>query len=295
MKKDKNSHEIDLNKYKDLNGLSIDKMNFGLWLSENRKKITRLIIIILIAVSAFFFFYSSYNYIVYFLTPDKTGTSNAPVSAPHNEVADLTIGTPQIFKNGASYDLISKVSNPNSKFVAHFQYCFSNGSEDVNCGSNFLMPSEEKYVLALGQKIASSSVNISFKISNVSWQRIDAHNIPDWTSYANDRLNFNLENIKLSLDSEEASGDQDGLDTLEFTMTNRTAFSYYEVPLNIIFYRDSEIVGADKTVLQNFLAGETRNIRLAWPSGLSGVTRTEIRPELDLLNDSIYQKYQGAQ
>jgi hypothetical protein len=295
MKKDKNNHEIDLDKYKDSNGLSLEKMNFGLWFSESRKKITKVIIVILIAISIFFFLYSSYNFVIYFSTNPDDNAIVSSVSSPRNLVSDLVAGVPRIFKNGDSYDLISTLSNPNSKFVAHFKYCFANEAGDINCGASFIFPGEEKYLSALGQKISVGSAAVSLRLSEISWQRVNNHKIPDWNSFAGEHLNFNLENIKLNLDSDSSSGGKTGLDSLEFTITNRTAFSYYEVPLNIVFYRDSEIIGANKTIMENFLTGASRTIRLSWLSSLSGVTRTDIRPELNLLDDSIYLKYQGVQ
>ena len=47
MAENKNGPEIDLNKYKDSEGLSIQKMNFGLWLAENREHISKTFIIFL--------------------------------------------------------------------------------------------------------------------------------------------------------------------------------------------------------------------------------------------------------
>jgi hypothetical protein len=45
MKKDKNYNEIDLKNYKDSSGVSLREMNFGLWISENRRRFIKLTII----------------------------------------------------------------------------------------------------------------------------------------------------------------------------------------------------------------------------------------------------------
>ena len=295
MKKDKNNLEIDLNKYKDPSGLSLDKLNFGLWFSENRKKITKIIIICLICISAFFFLYSTYNYLIYFFSGSKIDEDTMIVSSPKNNVADLIIGTPYVLKSNDSYDIISTISNPNTKFFASFKYCFNNEAGEISCGSNFILPGEDKYISALGQKINNGVDTVSFKIKEISWQRIDTHKIIDWPSFSSEHLKFTIKNINLNLDSDDNLNLKKGLDSLEFTINNKSNFSYYEVPLDIVFYRDSEIVGANKTVVKNFLAGESRTINISWPAMLSGVNRTDIRPELNLLNDGIYLKYQGNQ
>jgi len=296
MKKNKNEHEIDLNKYEDLEGLSLKEMNFGLWFSENRAKITKLIIVVLILICAGFFIYSSYNYFVYFLNGSTkvNPDSNVTVSSPRNVVSDIVVSAPQIFKSGESYDLTVLIANANDKFTARFKYCFNINDNAVSCGSDFILPAEEKYILTLGQRIETAAPEVSFKITDIFWQRIDNHKIPDWAVFASNRLNFGLENINLTLAKDTGLAEKGGFDSLEFNIINRTAFGYYDVPLKIAFYRGSELVGVNSFIVKNFLAGEERTIRLNWLGNLSGVTRTEIRPELNLLDDNIYLNYQGA-
>lgn len=297
MAKDKNDQEIDLNKYKDLDGLSLKKMNFGLWLSESRGKIMKIIIILLIALSAFFFIYSSYNYFIYFLVGDNKESeiafSNSSVLSPRKVVSELIISEPKIFKSGETYDLVTLLKNPNDKFIGTFEYCFSGNEKIINCSGSFILPGEEKYVFSLGQKIDDAST-IVFKVNNMVWQRVDNRQIPNWSSFASNRLNFGLENINLALARESGLSEKLGFNSLEFTINNRTAFGYYEVPLSIALYSGSELVGFNSYVLKDFLAGETKNVRLSWLGGLENVSRTEIRPVLNILDDSIYLKYQGS-
>ncbi len=217
MAKDKNNQEVDLSKYKDLSGLSVEKMEFGLWLSENRSRIMKIIVFGLIAISVFFFVYSSYNYVVYFLTGsiqnDALALIKSNVASQRNVAADFVVSAPQILKSGEAYDLVVSVKNPNDKFYANFSYCFMNGGQNLVCGSNFIMPGEEKYISALGQKIDSAALALSFKIDTISWRRVDTHTIPDWGSFANSRLNFSLEGINLALANESGLSEQVGLDS----------------------------------------------------------------------------------
>jgi hypothetical protein len=299
MSKDKNSNDIDLNKYEDLNGLSVKKMNFGLWLSENRAKIMKIIVVILIVLSGFFFIYSGYNFVVYFLhnssNADDSNATKISVVSPRNVVSDIIYGKPYVFKSGETYDLVVDAKNPNDKFSVHFEYCFNINEKQIKCSQGFLMPLEEKYIMALGQKVSEDTSAISFVVTNPSWQRIDNHSIQDWPSYASQHVNVDLENISLVPAGESGLSEKDNFDSLEFTITNRSVYAYYEMPLNIAFYSGSELVGVNRYVLKNFLAGEKRSIRMSWLSSFSGASRTEIRPDLDLLDDSIYLKYQGAQ
>lgn len=294
MSKDKNSQEIDLSKYKDSNGLTLGKLNFGLWLSERRNQITKLVVFALIGLSAFFFIYSSYNYVIYYLDTSSnkgSGVTDLPiVTTPKNTVLDLVYSEPKIFENGETFDLVSTLKNPNEKFSAYFEYCFTISEIDTRCTQGFILPQEEKYLTLIGQKSTSTSLTANLSLNKLEWRRIDAHEIPDWNSFSTSRLNFSLENIILSA----ANPSSNDLNSLSFSITNRTPYSYYEVPLNINFYRGEEIVATNKHIVKIFLAGDKRDVRLSWTGSLSGITRTEIRPEIDLLNENVYLKYQGA-
>ncbi len=298
MSKDKNSDEIDLNKYKDLDGLSLKKMNFGLWLSEHRSRIMKSIIIFLIAISAISFAYSTYNYIVYYITSssaeEEAAAARTNLVSQRNIVTDLLIGVPIAFKSSEAYDLVAAIKNPNDKFSATFQYCFLNNETVISCTNGFILPSEEKYIFSLGQKVEAYSGNVKVELRDISWKRFDVRLIPDWKSFSSSHINFNFEGINLALANESGLSEKIGLDSLEFSVSNRSPYSYYQVPLNITFYNGTELIGVNRYIVENFLAGETRQVRLSWLGGLSSAARTEIRPELNLLDDSIYLKYQGS-
>ena len=293
MSKDENKPEINLNKYKDRDGLSLKRMNFGLWLSESRAKIMKSIVIFLIALSAFFFVYSTYNYLIYFLNGTEIDPVNVNILSPR-QVSDMIIGSPQVFRSGEGYDMIVDLNNPNDKYSGAYSFCFYTDETNIKCGSDFILPGEKKYATALGQKI-NTQVAVGFKITSINWQRFDNRKIPSWTTFSNERLNFRVENLKLVPAEKSGLSEKIGLDLLEFSIVNNTNFAYLEVPLIITFYNGQSLVGVNSYLLKNFISGETKSVRLSWPGDLGDVTRTEIRPSLNILDDSIYLNYQGAQ
>jgi len=294
MAKDKNNQEIDLKKYSSHNNLSLRKLHFGLWLSEKRQVIGRLVIIFLTIISVFFFSYSAYNYINYFLqTKNEKNYNLTTVSAPKNQVNDLIISNIQGLKINGYYDFIAYLKNPNDRFIAYFDYCFISNEIEITCSDNFILPGEEKYLTSLNQVVNNNTSLINLEIKNVSWRRIDNREIPNWNIFLKERVNFTIDNIKI-ITSNGTSPSKDGQNYLEFSITNQSAYAYYEAPLNIVFYKDSQVVGVNRYIVNKFLSGETRNIRLSWKSSLIGVTRTEITPEIDILNEDVYLKYQGT-
>jgi hypothetical protein len=288
--------DIDLKNYNGESQGSLKRMNFGLWIAEHRRRIIKTIIIFLIALSAFFFIYSSYNYIVYFISgdPNSQMINNNLSFAARQVTTDLEIAPLQVFDNDGHSDLVVKVSNPNEKFMANFNYCFTMKETGVSCSQTFILPGESKYVFALAQEISGSRSELSFNISNVFWRRIDAHQIPDWGEFANQRLDFAVSGLNFSSAAVSGLSDKVNLSTLDFSIKNQTAYGYYEVPLNIFLYSGSEIVAVNRYILQNFLAGETRMINISWPGSFRMVNRTEVVPDINIMDDNVYLKYQGT-
>lgn len=296
MAENKNNQEIDLNKYKDFDGLSIKKMNFGLWLAENRENITKFFTIFLIVLSAGFFIYSSYSFFRYFASAPQNSLFDQSVEliSPRNVVQEIEIGSPQVFVSNSKYDLAVNLNNPNSRFSAILDYCFSQNETNISCGQNFILPGEEKYILALGQNLNEGQSQIIFKITNIRWERIDMHTIPDWSIYSSTRLNLSFENIHFSPPSESGLSEKINLNALYFEVLNNSSFGYYELPLNILIFNGSELVAVNRYSLKNFLANEKRSVNLSWPGDFRNVTQIDIRPELNILEEAVFLKYQGA-
>lgn len=300
MSKKENSYiqdkDIDLKKYNDNSGVSLERMDFGLWLAEHRRRIIKIIIILLILLSAFFFIYSSYNYIVYFITGDPNSqlANNNLALTPRKVTDDLQIAPLQAFDNDGHSDLVVSIANPNDKFMATFFYCFKQADVDISCKSGFILPGEKKYITDLAQQFSGSRSELSFVVSDVFWRRIDAHQIPDWVDFYNKRLDFAISDISFASAATSGLSDKVNLNSFEFNVKNQTAYGYYEAPLNIYLYSGSELVAVNRHILLNFLPGETRSVKLSWPGRYGNVNRTEVVPDINIMDDNVYLKYQGT-
>ncbi|MHB8904038.1 MAG: hypothetical protein ACYC40_02970 [Patescibacteria group bacterium] len=294
MSKDKNyGEEIDLKKYQGENNVSLRNMNIGLWLSEKRTLFIRLLIIFLILLSAWFFIYSAYQYFTYFVgVPKEAPAADNNLVSPRNLITDLKIDPPQVFKNGDKYDLTVKISNANDKFSANFDACFNLGDQELGCTKSFILPSESKYIFVLGKDIKADLKTLTYSTKNIAWQRVDAHTIPSWSDFLANRLNFSFTDISFySINDNDYLGQSNG-NILEFNVQNLSAYGYYEAPLNIALFEGSQLVSVNTYVLQNLVSGEKRNIKINWPGNYSNV-RVEIIPDINILNDGVYLKYQG--
>jgi hypothetical protein len=288
--------DIDLKKYNNPTGVSLEEMNFGLWLSENRQRFLKILTVSLIVLTAGLFIYSSYSFIIYFMSSSGQSalTTNTMVTSPRNVASDLVIAPVQTFPGNSNSDLAVEISNPNDKFMASFQYCFQQNGQNLFCGKSYIMPSEQKYILDLGQVITSGQDNPSFIISNIFWQRINAHKIPDWNTYATTHLNFPVNDLSFSPAAASGLSNEEQLNSLSFSINNSTAYSYHEVPLNILFFKGSDLVGVNRYLLENFSSSDSRKIKIVWPGDLSNVSQTQIVPDVNIMDNSVFAPYSGT-
>jgi hypothetical protein len=294
MVKDENKKDANLNSYKDLGGLTLNEMNAGLWLSEHRKSMTRFITVFLIVISAFFFIYSTYGYIIYFMNGKIDNQVEGQAMSPRNIVTPMTIAPVEIFKSGDYYDLAVRIKNPNDNFSAEFKYCLTQDGVDISCSNEFILPSEDKFLITLAAKVNPASSSPVFVVRDIFWARTNRREIPDWPAYLLERVNFEITNVKFLGASKSGLSENIKLNSLEFTAINHTPFSYYEVPFNIFLYSGSKLVGVERNIASNIMAGESRQIKMSWSAELTNISRIEVIPDININNPSVYLKYQGS-
>jgi len=285
--------KIDIKKYSDPIGLSAKNLDLGLWLAGHKRIIIRTIIIILFAIAASFILYAAYGYFYYFsfgreqqMILDQSNFGVDLVNYRLQNIAKpLEVLTVKVLNNRNGYDFIAKVKNPNSKHYASLNYCFTfDGGE--KCATSFILPGEEKNIILFNQVITGVVNNVSFKTSDILWQKLNAGNIANWDVYKGERLSFATSDVV-------APTYDGGLDYLEFTLSNNSAYAYYEVPLNITVENNGEIVAVNRYTAQDVNSREQKSIRLYWP-GITTLGGTiNIVPELNIIDSSIYKPYRS--
>ncbi|MDD2680828.1 MAG: hypothetical protein PHE20_01850 [Patescibacteria group bacterium] len=299
--KDRVKKEANLNKYEDLEGMTLNKMKLGLWLSLNRKRIWRFTIIALMAVSALMLIYSTYHYAHYFLYGRQADkdllsevTSNQIDVSAYREATsptEMLIGNISTFSVQGKYDFLIPVSNPNLKHTGFFKYCLQDEADNnILCESNFILPGANKNIIIVGQKLSAKPQNLKLVVSDLFWQRLNAHNIPDWQAYQNEHLNLQISNLKYTAPE---NGSKSPFHTLSFTATNFSSYHLARLPLDILLYNGNSVSGVNIYNLDNFLSGEARDLSFSWLAAGERVSRVEIIPDANLLDAQIYLPYQG--
>ncbi|MBN2854119.1 hypothetical protein JXK06_01120 [Patescibacteria group bacterium] len=289
-KADKSADDFNPDDY--LDEQEFKRMGIGLWLSENRRNITKTIVVLLIFISAAFFVYSLYNLVVYFKAGNPAeGLTDNNLAQNTTKIEPLVFSEISVFANNTKNDLAISLTNNNPRFYANFDYCFKQGNIDLSCGNSFILPSSEKYILAFAVETENSNEDISFFVSKISWKRI-SREISDYQSFQDERLNFSIYDIDFKPAASKVSANID-LNNLEFSLENLSPYSYYEVPLNILLFNGNELKGINRHIINNFYSGETRQLNLSWSADLRDARRAFIVPELNIFDESIFLKYRG--
>lgn len=287
----KEKSKIDINKYQDPTGLSAKNLNFGLWFAINKHTIIKIIIITLSVIAACSVFYATYGYVYYFVFGSEQekilNQSNYETDLANyrlnNATANLQVLSVKVLNNRGSYDFVATVKNPNDKHYASLNYCFVLKAEK-KCSSTFILPGEEKIIILPQQKTVETVDSINFEANNINWQKLNARTIPNWDVYKKERLNFSVTNLKNS--SYGAN-----LDYLEFDIVNNSAYSYFEVPLNIVARSNNEIIAINRYIVTELKSNETKSIRLYWPNVSSYGDAIEVIPDANIIDTSIFMPY----
>jgi len=240
-------------------------------------------------LSAFAIRYGSEGGIV--LRMVALGQSDLHAYTTARAAEDLRVNPVKTFSIGDQrYDLYTTIVNPNSDWWAEVTFSFAYGDIQTDPLTSFVLPSQEKPLSELG---ISSSIPISdaqLQLSEVTWHRVDRHDIADYQTWSEDRLNIEIRDPAF-VKEDRLDGKTYGRTT--FTVLNQTAFSYYDVGLYIILKRGSSLVGVNRTTLSSLDSGEQTDVTVNWFGTLPSVTQVEVIPELNIFDLEVYKPLVG--
>ncbi len=297
--KDPFLNEKYLDRYKDPEGLTVRKMNIGLWFIYHREQINRLFfgfVFLCGTISWLFFFYAFGHYILIGRGESRIAQNEIiTMGLPdHNfflsQAAKELLFTPtQIIRgSGGNYDFITQIKNPNKRYIADFDYYFTDGHTKTKIKKGFIYPLEGKYFATIGQPLNGQFSGYHIQLENLSWRRTNAHLYGDWEKFKKSRLNVLVSDVKFLPGESTRLTENIKLSQLDFSVNNQSSFSYWEMPFLIFLLRGSDIMGVNRYVLENFQTGEKREVSMIWPGNFFQITDIRIIPDLDITDKAVY-------
>ncbi len=288
--------------YRDLEGVTLQKLNIGLWYIEHKKQLLYLLYGILITISVvtwpFFFYYFGEYFIQGRKNDEKMIKEMVNTNGvDHNFVLqigaqDLKYYNVKVLKQEkGKYDFVVKIKNPNKKYYAYFQYDFSINNKTIGPFNGFIYPQEEKYLVALKVELPTTPRQAKFVLEEVKWKRINPHNYRDWPNFYHSHFDFIVKDKKFTPAKISGLSEKIPINNIEFSITNNTAYNYWNVNLVILLLSRNKIVGVDKYNLYNFVSGENRYVQISWPGRIGYVDDIKIIPEVDIINKNVYMPF----
>ena len=181
-----------------------------------------------------------------------------------------------------TYDVAAQIQNPNEVLSsANVEYEFtlfdSLGGVARITGQTFILPQERTYIVESNIKTTREPSRVEFKILKADWQfRQEA------------RPSFTVERREYK----KVQGGNLEHGVVETSIINNSLFDFREVEVDFaVFDKDGNLIGANKILAENFLAGSRRMIKSIWPMVLNGeVSSIEVETRVNFFEPGVILK-----
>ena len=293
--------KTDISRYHDLEGLSVGKLEIGLWFVKNKELFKRIFIGLLILVSTItwvLFFYTYGHYIFIGMNQDKelANTLVKTGSIDHNIVMaqaaqSMIISSLEILNTDNNFDFYLTINNPNVTHYGSFSYYFLVKGEAIGHGTGFILPNEKKYLVSLNHSFDSRPQDVQFVINENNWARISRRDYANWDVFVDEHMQFLITEKVFTPAYETILSEKININKLAFDIKNQSVYNYQDVNLNILLFDKNRIIGVTNYALVDIMSGEKRGIDFSWPGNFSRVSKIEIIPEVDIIDKEIYLNF----
>ncbi len=296
--------KVDLRKYHDLDGMSVAKLDLGLWYVENKTKIVQLVYFFIFLLAIFSWSYFFYQAGIYVYKGIATNNSiiqsffsyNLPSYSYYtqNKAQDLQLyPVKSILGIGNKRDIVAQIKNPNQHYYAHFNYYFLNNNKKIGKNKGFILPNETKNLVSLGQDIPKTIGGMRLIIDDIVWTRVNPHYFGIWDKFQKNHLNFKFTNVSFTPSKNSSLTEKMPLNTLSFHLENNAGFNYWNLPLIISLYSYSDLVSIATYEANDLESKSNRLVNFTWPGNLPNITDIKIIPNLDITKDDIYKDFKA--
>jgi hypothetical protein len=294
---------VNIKKYKDPEGMTLEKMKFGFWVIRNKGYFYTLVVALLLIFSLsgwFIFLFVFGHYTIFGSRGDNLMIINLLNNTlpEHsfflNKAAkDLIFGESGYLKNNNdSYDFYAKITNTNKNHWTKFNYSFAAGNDISESRSDYILPGESKYILLLNQKgFKNINSKPQLKIEDLNWMRVNAHKYKEWRNYKNEYLNFEIKDKELVRAQNTNLSEKISLNELKFIAHNKSAYNYYNVDFIILLRSGDEIQGVNKYSAENLRSGSLRNFNFVWPGNFGRINDIYIEQQINVFDLDNFMRF----
>jgi hypothetical protein len=185
------------------------------------------------------------------------------------------------------FDMEVEALNPNEQWWADFNYHFSLSGEQTPIRNGYVLPGSKQIITELGYKpAAKGGRSASLIVENIRWHRVDPSVVgASYKDFAASRKNFEFQDIKY--DTGITLGTRKVGQT-SFMLVNNAAYGFWSVDLVVHLYRGGAPIAVNIINVTKILPNERRLIQTVWLDNLPDIAKTEIIPQMNLLDQKAY-------
>lgn len=181
-----------------------------------------------------------------------------------------------------TYDVAAEIRNPNevlsSARVEYEFFLFDNfGLVARKVGRTFILPQERTHIIEANLNTTREPSRVEFRVSNIDWQ-FKKQERPNLIVERRDYKVVDMEGKKQSL--------------VEASILNRSPFNFKEALVNfVVLDEQGNLLGTNKILVENLLAGSRQVIKSIWPQELIGEIATiSVEPRVNFFDPAVIIK-----
>jgi len=274
--------------------LSYWELKFGEWYLKHRVLIRKALVAILFLFSLVtlggsltywgYYYSSGYWTDKQITTQEIEQFQNYRNLQPLYEAKPVEVSNVNILKTASEkYNVVAQINNVNKRWWGKITYHFNFSGGETEKKEAMLLPGRENTRAIFGVENDNITQGAEFAIDDMEWKKVNPHNIPQVQNYMRARLNFPVNNFSFS------TGDDDTPPNVNFSVTNNTAYSYWDGRFLVEFYDGNSLVAVKDINLEKFRTGEERQVNLTFLENIN-ITRMELNPKINAFTQEAYME-----
>ncbi|PLX26745.1 hypothetical protein C0581_03930 [Candidatus Parcubacteria bacterium] len=183
------------------------------------------------------------------------------------------------------YDFLLEVQNSNERWIAEVHYMFTYGNGQTDVHEAIVLPGQARHIAVYGHDLERTPTNVSFRLVDTKWKRVDPHKIYNPLEYIDQRLQFTVDNVEFT-PANRSQGT--GSHLVSFDISNDSLFNYWEGDFNVIYKNRGQVIAFSPLKIEQFLSGQKRSIERASFMDRLEVDAIEIEPLIDVFDLGMY-------
>ncbi|USN53165.1 MAG: hypothetical protein H6760_03245 [Candidatus Nomurabacteria bacterium] len=179
-------------------------------------------------------------------------------------------------------DLVTKIENPNTTWVASITSTFSDGVSSTATQTTRLAPGQSSYVYRLAEDWQGSrdSKKVQFQVISLTWQRLSDIQLLE-------NIGFTVSDVSYTATVTVPNSGQT-FARVTANIQNDSLYGFWSVRVPVVLLQNSTPIALTTVLLRSFEAGTTKSIDAQWFRSLPSSVTVEVLPEVDIFDQQNY-------